>query len=81
MKQIEGPRGRIYPDHSPKRVALIGMGPSFQDYLQETMTQELTPEHHDEVWGINMIGNALRCDGNGIDGPKGASGQKPSSHQ
>lgn len=62
MKPIEGPKGRIYPYHSPKRVALVGMGPSFQDYLTETLTQELTPEHHDEVWGINMIGNTFRCD-------------------
>jgi len=62
MNRIEGPKGRIYPDHSPKTVALIGMGPSFHDFLNETLTQELTPEHHDEVWGINMIGNSMRCD-------------------
>lgn len=38
------------------------MGPSIQDYLGETLTQELTPKHHDEVWGINMVGNCIRCD-------------------
>lgn len=62
MKSIEGPKGRLYPGHQPKTVALIGMGPSFQDFLSETLTQELTPEHHDEVWGINMVGNTMRCD-------------------
>lgn len=62
MKSVEGPNGRLYPDHAPKTVCLIGMGPSIQDYLGETLTQELKPEHHDEVWGINMVGNCVRCD-------------------
>ena len=62
MKAIQGPRGRVYPDHSPQSVCIIGMGPSCQNYMTETMTQELTPDHHDEVWGINMVGNCFRTD-------------------
>ena len=38
------------------------MGPSVQDWLAATLTQELKPDHHDEVWGINMVGNSFRTD-------------------
>jgi len=47
FKTIEGPNGRLYLDHSPKTVCLVGMGPSIQDFMGETLTQELRPEHHD----------------------------------
>jgi hypothetical protein len=43
-----------YLDHAPKKVALLGMGPSIQDYLMETLTQEYKPDFADEVWAINM---------------------------
>jgi len=62
LKTIQGPRGRIYPDHNPETVALLGMGPSVQDFMTETMTQEMKPEHHDEVWAINMVANCFRAD-------------------
>lgn len=62
IKTIEGPNGRVYYDHAPERVCIIGMGPSINDYMSETLTQELRPDHHDEVWGINMVHNAINCD-------------------
>lgn len=45
-------------DHSPKSVAILGMGPSLVGWLQDTLTQELTIEWADEVWAINMAANA-----------------------
>ena len=43
--------------HSPKSVALVGMGPSIMDIFAETLTQEMTPEFADEIWAINMVAN------------------------
>lgn len=43
-----------YLDHAPKKVVLLGMGPSIQDYLLETLTQEYKPDFADEIWAINM---------------------------
>jgi hypothetical protein len=51
-----------YLKHSPKTVALVCMGPSIGDYLGETLTQEYTPGHADEVWVINMSSNAIQHD-------------------
>ena len=48
--------------HNPKTVILVGMGPSIQDLFSETLTQEMIPEHHDEVWVINMVANLVRHD-------------------
>ena len=62
MKTIEGPNNRLYLDHEPKTVCLVGMGPSIQDYMGETLTQELRLTHHDEVWGINMVSNCIKTD-------------------
>ena len=51
-----------YLDHSPKKVALVCMGPSVTDYLGATLTQEYDPNWVDEVWTINMSANCFRCD-------------------
>lgn len=49
----------IYLDHSPKTVALVGMGPSIGDLMTDTLTQEFKPEFADEVWAINMASNLI----------------------
>ena len=51
-----------YLDHKPKTVILLGMGPSISDYLQDTLTQELTAKYCDEIWAINMAANAFHHD-------------------
>ena len=51
-----------YLDHSPKTVALIGMGPSVTDFITETMTQEFAPDFADEFWTINMASNMVHSD-------------------
>jgi hypothetical protein len=51
-----------YLKHSPKKVALLCMGPSATDYLTKTLTQEYDPNWVDEVWCINMSANPFRCD-------------------
>ena len=55
-------RDLVYLDHSPKKVALVCMGPSITDYLGATLTQEFTPDRWDEVWTINMSANCFACD-------------------
>lgn len=49
-------------NHSPKTVALIGMGPSITDYMTATLTQEFKPDFADEIWVINMAANCLYHD-------------------
>lgn len=51
-----------YLEHSPKVVALVGMGPSITDLFNETLTQECSPNFVDEIWTINMVGNIVRAD-------------------
>ena len=48
--------------HEPKTVALVGMGPSIVDIMNELLTQEASPEFADEVWAINMAANVIRHD-------------------
>jgi len=52
----------VYLDHSPKKVALVCMGPSVVDFMTPTMTQEFDPDWVDEVWTINMSANCFRSD-------------------
>ena len=52
----------VYLDHSPKKVALVCMGPSVTDFMVPTLTQEFDPDWVDEVWTINMSANCFRCD-------------------
>lgn len=47
------PRKR-YLRHSPKKVVLIGMGPSTIDLFTPTLTQEFSRDWADEVWTVNM---------------------------
>lgn len=53
---------QLYFQHNPKKVALVGMGPSILDLLPETLTQECSPDFADEVWAINMVANLVRSD-------------------
>lgn len=53
---------KLYLKHNPKVVALVGMGPSIVDILNETLTQECSPQWCDEVWAINMVSNAIQHD-------------------
>ena len=50
---------RVYLDHGPRSVALVAMGPSITDFIQDTLTQELKPGWVDEVWTINMASNGI----------------------
>lgn len=43
-----------YLKHSPKKVVLIGMGPSTIDLFTPTLTQEFSRDWADEVWTVNM---------------------------
>lgn len=54
---IEHPTGR-----KPKRVALIGAGPSMTEWPSIMAASFVGGDPPDEVWGINAIGRAIRCD-------------------
>ena len=53
---------RVYLNHQPRSVALVAMGPSITDFIQDTLTQELKPGWVDEVWAINMAANGIHHD-------------------
>ena len=53
---------KLYRNHNPKVVALVGMGPSIVDIMNETLTQECSPSWCDEVWAINMVSNVIEHD-------------------
>lgn len=45
----------------PRRVAILGLGPSIKDYLSETARKKNLC-HVDEIWGINTSHRAFACD-------------------
>lgn len=49
---------RGVPDH----VAIIGLGPSCAAFFEMTRRMGGVSAYCDEVWGINAIGDVLRCD-------------------
>lgn len=53
---------RRFLKHSPKTVALVGMGPSITSMFSECLTQEFHPGKWDEVWTINMASMLVRHD-------------------
>ena len=59
-KHVE--RTLVTLQHNPQTVALVGMGPSIIDYMEETLTQEFKVGFADEVWAINMAANMVRHD-------------------
>ena len=56
---VSGAVPKVYFLHQPRTVALVAMGPSTIDFLNDTLTQELKREWADETWAINMAANAI----------------------
>lgn len=54
-----GGETKTYLNHQPRRVVVLGMGPSIVDILEDGLTQELTGAWADEVWAINMSANIM----------------------
>jgi len=48
-------------DTRPRRVAILGLGPSIKDYLGETARKKNLCKI-DEVWGINTSHRSFKCD-------------------
>lgn len=46
----------------PKRVAILGLGPSVTQYLELTKRVGGRHKHFDEVWAINALGDVFACD-------------------
>lgn len=51
-----------YFQHHPKKVWLVGMGPSCYDIFPPLLTQEATPDLYDEIWAVNMAANIFQHD-------------------
>lgn len=47
---------------TPKRVAILGLGPSVTQYLELTKRVGGRHKHFDEVWTINALGDVFACD-------------------
>ena len=47
---------------SGKRVAILGLGPSLNEYLEITKRQGGRSALFDEVWAINALGDVFACD-------------------
>lgn len=47
---------------APKRVAILGLGPSLNAFIDVTKSLGAVSELVDEVWGINAIGDVVQCD-------------------
>jgi SAM-dependent methyltransferase len=50
------------PAQVPEHVAIVGLGPSCAQFFELTRRQGGVSAYCDEVWGINAIGDVLRCD-------------------
>lgn len=48
--------------HAGKHVAIVGLGPSAESYLDHVKRLGSRAAFCDEVWGINAIGSVLDCD-------------------
>ena len=46
----------------PKRVAILGLGPSVKEYLELTKRGGGRRAYYDQVWGINALGDVFACD-------------------
>ena len=47
---------------SPKHVAILGMGPSLERFVDLTKRMGGASAFCDEVWGINALGDIIKCD-------------------
>jgi hypothetical protein len=50
------------PANVPDHVAIVGLGPSCKDFFELTRRLGGMSAYCDEVWGLNQIGDVLRCD-------------------
>lgn len=48
--------------HPPAHVAIVGLGPSCATFFELTRRLGGASAYCDEVWGINAMGDVLRCD-------------------
>lgn len=48
--------------HGPEHVTIVGLGPSCAAFFELTRRLGGISAYCDEVWGINAIGDVLRCD-------------------
>lgn len=48
--------------HAGKHVAIVGLGPSMLDFVNLTKGLGGRAPLVDEVWGINAVGDVIRCD-------------------
>ena len=46
----------------PRRVAILGMGPTLKDFIDLTLVNPGPGGVVDEVWGLNNVCSAVRCD-------------------
>lgn len=46
---------------APKRVILVGLGPTKSEYMN-IMASDAAVIERDEVWGVNGAGNVIKCD-------------------
>jgi hypothetical protein len=51
-----------FTGNAPEKVAIIGCGPSMQDYVNIMAGDQSIQFHVDEVWGINAAGNVIKTD-------------------
>lgn len=47
---------------APERVAILGLGPSINQFLEFTKRNGSRKTLCDEVWGINALGDVFKCD-------------------
>ena len=58
-KQLEG----YHKDHGgPRHVAIVGLGPSMDQYTSICKRLGGRSQYCDETWGINSLGNVIECD-------------------
>jgi len=50
------------PAKKEKHVAILGLGPSLDDYVGITKRLGARSKYSDEVWGINALGDIINCD-------------------
>lgn len=53
---MEHPTGK-----APKKVILVGLGPSKSEYM-DLMASDAVRIEHDEVWGVNAASSVIKCD-------------------
>jgi len=50
------------PKTGPEHVAIVGLGPSVNQFIEVTKRLGGSSAFCDEVWGINALGDVLKCD-------------------